>query len=246
VRTHLRLIALLVPFVTTTLPAPAAAQWYYPPESHLRINVKPKAALVYVDGYFAGRVDEFDGALQRLHVTPGHHDLTIYLEGYRSLKQQLYLSPNATRTISGALEKLGPGEAPEPEPKPTESQRLEQPPDEAYRQPPLPPPPSRRRPLPPRPPGPSDQPPYPPEPRTAPAEPSRFAALSLRVEPGGSVVHVDGDRWDGPSGDERLIIQVPEGHHTIEVERSGYEPFKTELDARGGETVPISVNLRKR
>jgi hypothetical protein len=246
VRTQLRLITLPFLFVATTLPVSAAAQWYYPSESHLRINVKPREALVYVDGYFAGKVDDFDGALQRLHVPPGRHELTIYLEGYRSLKQQLYLSPEATRTITGSLEKLAPGEAQEPEPKPTEADRLEPPPDQTSRQPPSPP---QRRPLPPRAPGGSERPPYPPEPRTAPpapTQPSRFAALSIRVEPDGAVIRIDGERWDGPSGDERLIIQVPEGHHTIQVERTGYEPFTTEIDARGGETVPLTISLTRR
>jgi hypothetical protein len=240
VRRHLRVIAVLLPLLAASLPVPALAQWGYPPESNLRITVKPKDASVYVDGYFAGKVDDFDGALQRLHVTPGQHELVIYLEGYRSLKKQLYLSPNATRTIAGALEKLSPGESPEPEPRPTEPERVEPPPEDTYRQPP---PPPQRRPGPPRTPS---QPPPEPAPRSAPAGPSQFAALSMRVEPDGVVIRVDGERWEGPSGDERLIIQVHEGHHVIEAERDGYERFTTDVDVRAGETVPISINLRKR
>ena len=46
--------------------------------------------------------------------------------------------------------------------------------------------------------------------------------------------------------DERLIVQVAEGHHTIEVERDGYERFTTELDVRPGETTPVNINLRRR
>jgi len=240
VRTHLRVIAILVPLLASSLAVPAAAQWYYPPESNLRITVKPREASVYVDGYFAGKVDDFDGALQRLHVTPGHHELVIYLEGYRSLKQQLYLSPNATRTIAGALEKLAAGEAPEPEPRPTEPERVENPPEDTYRQPP--PPPQRRA----GPPRPANQPPPEPAPRSAPGEPSQFAALSLRVEPDGVVIRVDGERWEGPSGDERLIVQVHEGHHVIEAERDGYERFTTDVDVRAGETVPVTITLKKR
>ena len=86
-RTHLRIVAVLLPLVVTALPSPALAQWGYPAESNLRINVKPREASVYVDGYFAGKVDDFDGVLQRLHVTPGRHELIIYLDGYRSLKE---------------------------------------------------------------------------------------------------------------------------------------------------------------
>jgi PEGA domain-containing protein len=218
----------------------AVAQWYYPAESNLRINVKPREASVYVDGYYAGIVDDFDGQLQRLHVTPGHHELVIYLKGYHSLKQELYLSPNATRTIAGTLEKLAPGDPPEAEPRPTEPERLEAPPEDAYRQPP---PPPQRRPLPPRP---TNQPPTEPAPRSAPAEPSQFGALSLRVEPGGVAIRVDGERWEGPSGDERLIVQVHEGHHVIEADREGYERYTTDVEVHAGETVPISITLKKR
>ena len=114
------------------VPALAGAQFRYPPyppypyyayaasESDVRILVKPKEAAVYVDGYFAGKVEEFDGAFQRLHVTPGAHEITIYLEGYRSLREKLYLSPRSSRKIEGTLERLAPGEQNEPLPTPAE------------------------------------------------------------------------------------------------------------------------------
>src|SRR3954466_1797342 len=83
VRLPMRLAVLALPFLAigpgTT---PASAQFQYPPypgyrlampESDLRFEVKPKEASVYIDGYFAGKVDEFDGTFQRLHVTPGEH-----------------------------------------------------------------------------------------------------------------------------------------------------------------------------
>ena len=239
-RTHLRIVGVLLPLILTALPIPVAAQWGYPAESNLRIAVKPREASVYVDGYFAGKVDDFDGVLQRLHVTAGHHELVIYLEGYRSIKQQLYLGANATRTITGTLEKLAPGETPEPEPRPSETeQRYEPPPDETYRQAP---PPPQRRPGPPRPAGQSRPEPAP---RAGDGATSDSAALSLRVEPDRVVIRVDGERWDGPSGDERLIVQVHEGHHVIEAERDGYERFTTEVNVRAGETVPISISLKK-
>ncbi len=48
----------------------------------VRLEVKPREAEVYVDGYRAGVVDDFDGIFQRLRLRPGEHDLTIYLAGY--------------------------------------------------------------------------------------------------------------------------------------------------------------------
>lgn len=243
-----QLVALLVPISAVLFPTPSAAQWRYPPgypgypayryarpESNLRINVKPKEASVYVDGYFAGKVEDFDGRFQRLHVLPGQHEIVVYLEGYRSLKRQLYLSPDATRTIEGSLERLRAGEAPEPEPVPSDRDRLE-PDDEEQPLPPLRPPMPRR--------GRQDAPPE--RPRGAQGEASRFATLSIQVRPGGGTIRIDGERWDGPSGDERLIVQVTEGRHLIEVDREGYEHFSTEIDARRGDTTPITINLRRR
>jgi hypothetical protein len=206
--------------------------------------VKPPEASVYVDGYFAGKVQEFDGKLQRLHLLPGQHEIVVYLAGYRSLKQQLYLGPNATRTIEGTLEKLGAGEEQEPEPKPSERPRVEPPPpDENY--PPQPPP--QRGPMSRRPPPPVPQEPPPAPPRAAEEEPSPFATLAFRVEPAGATIRIDGkQQWEGPTGDDRLIIQVSEGHHMIDVERNGYEPYSTDVDVRRGETRPVTVTLRKR
>jgi hypothetical protein len=253
VRTKVQLIALFIPLAALAVPTSAAAQWRYPPmyppypayrygepESHLRVNVKPKEAAVYVDGYFAGKVEEFDGRLQRLHVLPGEHEVTVYLEGYRSLTQRLYLSPDSTRTIDGSLEKLGAGEAQEPQPAPAERDRdrdRTEPRDEGYRTPPQRGPGPRRG---------AEQPPVRRAPRAAQGD-SRFASLSIRVQPGGSVVRIDGERWDGPAGgDERLIVQVTEGRHVIEVERDGYEPFTTEVDVRRGDTEPVNISLRRR
>lgn len=252
-RNRFQLVGVLLSLSSLALPTSAAAQWRYPPiyqpyryaeaESHLRLNVKPKQADVYVDGFFAGKVQEFDGRLQRLHVTPGQHEIVIYLEGYRSLRQRLYLSPNVTRTLDGSLERLRDGELQEPQPVPSARDREEMDePDDAYRRPPARGPVGRRAPL--DPPVPRRRLPTenPPEARSA----SRYASLSVRVQPGGAVIRVDGERWDSPSGDDRLIIQVAEGRHLIEVERDGYEPFRREYDVRAGETTPINISLRRR
>lgn len=208
-------------------------------ESNLRLAVTPREAHVYVDGYLAGTVDEFDGVLQRLHVTPGEHEITFYLQGYRTLRQRLYLSPNVTRKISETLERLAPGEAtgPPPEPLPEEPP----PPPDPTRGPP------RREPFPrgggqppPRRPAPPDTPPVPP----APSESVRGGSIVLRVQPSGADVAIDNEHWDGPaSGNDRLVIQVSEGRHRVEVRKDGYRPFSTEIDINRGESLPVNVSL---
>ena len=220
-------------------PTTAHAQFGYPvlypyggywhgPESNLRLEVTPKEAGVYVDGYFAGTVDEFDGTFQRLHVLPGEHEIVIYLDGYRSIRERLYLSPNATRKIVGMLSRLAPGEAPEPAPQPTE--------------PPVPAagsPGPRPMPRPGMPPLPLD-----PAPGAA-ARPrdAQGATLIIRVQPAGADVLIDGESWRGPDGDDRLVVQVTDGRHQIEVRKEGYQPFTTDVDVRGGESLPVNVSL---
>ena len=44
---------------------------YYDPSADLRLQVTPRTAEVYVDGYLVGTVDDFDGVFQRVHM-PDH------------------------------------------------------------------------------------------------------------------------------------------------------------------------------
>jgi hypothetical protein len=221
----------------------ALAQVYYPPvpywvagpESNLRLAVTPREAMVYVDGYLAGIVDNFDGVFQRLHVMPGQHEITFYLEGYRTIRQRLYLGPNAGRTISVTMEKLGAGEATEPPPAPSAPQaesdrepRADRPPDPGGRRPP------ERRETPPR-----DQP--------APlaGQPARGGTLVLRVQPGDADILIDGELSRGPAGDERLVVQVLEGRHRVEIRKDGYVTFSGEVEVKAGDSQPVNVSLAR-
>src|SRR5688572_17095937 len=60
-------------------PYPYPYRRYYYDSSAARIQVEPRHAEVFIDGYFVGLVDDFDGWAQRLNVAPGEHELTIYL-----------------------------------------------------------------------------------------------------------------------------------------------------------------------
>src|SRR5690242_1834107 len=115
-------------FVALALAASASAQVVvpFPPyryagsiDSSVRIEVTPKTAQVFVDGYYAGIVDDFDGAFQRLHVQPGQHEITIYEEGFRTIRQNVYLMPDKTFHIKMKMEPLSPGETAERAPTPT-------------------------------------------------------------------------------------------------------------------------------
>jgi hypothetical protein len=88
-----------------------------------RIQVTPKDAEVYVDGYRAGRVDDFDGTFQRLNVRPGPHEITVYRPGYRTLSERVYIGEGSTMKLKQSLEKLAPGETSTPPPAPARERR---------------------------------------------------------------------------------------------------------------------------
>ena len=80
----------------------------------IRTQVTPKDAEIYVDGYYAGTADDFDGIFQRLHTEAGGHSITIQLDGYRTVTQNVYVSPRSTTDVKLSLEKLAPGEVTAP------------------------------------------------------------------------------------------------------------------------------------
>lgn len=77
------------------VPAPVyGAPVYY---GDVRLRVKPREAQVFVDGYYAGIVDDFDGAFQRLTLTVGPHDIDI--EGAGLEPQVFHVMVDPSRTI---------------------------------------------------------------------------------------------------------------------------------------------------
>jgi PEGA domain-containing protein len=199
-----------------------------------RIEVKPREAEVYVDGHLVGRVDDFDGWLQRLHVAPGEHELQIYLPGHRTLRENVLFRPGATLKISGALEPLPPGTPDElrPTPKPsTERPRRgadEYGPDAGPRYPPPGPPRDRGR-------------------ESAPDQTSaeNFGSVAIRVQPANAEIVIDGDRWESPASGQRLVVQLAEGPHRIEIRLGGYRTYSGTIRVRRGETTPLNVSLTR-
>ncbi len=72
-------------------------------ESGLKLKVKPNHAQVFVDGYFAGQVDEFDGAFQRLPIAAGTHRIEVRAEGYETLAFDVHIEPFQTVTHRAEL-----------------------------------------------------------------------------------------------------------------------------------------------
>jgi PEGA domain len=85
---------------------PVYAGGGYGYDGALRLKVKPRDAAVYVDGYFAGRVDDFDGVFQRLKIESGPHHVELRLDGYEPLTVDVRIDPDRTVTYTGELKKL--------------------------------------------------------------------------------------------------------------------------------------------
>jgi len=85
----------------------------------LKTDITPKQTEVYVDGYYAGVADDFDGAFQHLYTSLGGHAVTLRLEGYRTVTRNIYVRPNSTYKLKETMEKLAPGEVSEPVPAQT-------------------------------------------------------------------------------------------------------------------------------
>ena len=221
-------------------------RYSYDPGSAVRLEVEPKDAEVYVDGYYAGIVDDFDGVFQRLRLPPGQHDLTLYREGLRTVHQTMYLTVDSTFKVKYKMEPLAAGDVaearPTPPPPPPAQAGAGQP-GFPQQGPPQQGPPQqgpRRGPFGPRPLPPPNQG----NPRGS--EASAYGTLSIRIQPSDATVVVDGERWEGPQGQDRLVVEVAEGTHRVQIQKDGFESFSTDVTIRRGETTPLNVSLRTR
>jgi hypothetical protein len=226
----------------------------------LRLQITPKQAEVFVDGYRAGTVSQFNGIFHRLHVRPGGHDLVVYLPGYRTFEEHVYASPASSQSIKMTLEPLAPGEGMAPPPEPTapppsapgygrgNGMRMMPPvqltPGGGSMQPQGPPPPPTEPTLPPPPPL-NELPPPPPQP----TDPSAYGTLALRVQPSGgpgTLILIDGERWATRSTTDQLLVRLAEGKHHVEIRQPGFAAFITDVDIRRGDSTPLNVNLVRR
>jgi hypothetical protein len=195
---------------------------YYPifqERAGARLQVTPKETAVYVDGFYAGIVDDFDGFFQRLVLPPGGHELVFYLEHYRTEHRRVYFAPGATFKLQMAMVPLAAGIASEqpwlaPQPPP--------PPEGSYIGP--------KTPL--------DRLATP----TPPVEPAAQGTLSMRVDPKDAFLTIDGRLWQTSDGG-RYVIDLPVGPHRIEATKAGYRTYTLEIVVHDGETATLNITL---
>jgi len=89
-------------------PYPYAGSYAYPANggygygeaySGVRIQGAPPNAEVFVDGDNVGIVDDFDGATQRLELTPGAHSIEIRAPGMATMAYDVNTQPGRTVTL---------------------------------------------------------------------------------------------------------------------------------------------------
>ena len=69
----------------------------------LRLKLKPREAQVFVDGYFVGVVDSFDGVFQKLQLDGGGHQVEVKADGYEPLQFDVLITPGETVTYKGEM-----------------------------------------------------------------------------------------------------------------------------------------------
>ena len=69
----------------------------------VRLKVEPKDAEVYVDGYYAGIVDDFDGTWQQLRLDDGGHRIEVRKPGLTTLTFDVMVQPGRTITYRGEM-----------------------------------------------------------------------------------------------------------------------------------------------
>ena len=205
-------------------PYPYPAYWDY--GGSARIQIQPRQAEVFIDGHFVGTVDDFDGWAQRLNVAPGEHELTVFLKGYQTYRENVLFRPGATLRVEHVMQPLAAGQPEDARPVPSRTPRSRSssdayPPRDVQRQPDVRVPSPRRG-----------------------AESGEYGSLSMRVQPLDAEVIVDGEPWRSPEAGS-LTLQLADGLHRVTVRKDGYRVYNAEVRVRRGEATSLNVSLSR-
>jgi hypothetical protein len=185
----------------------------------IRTLVDPERTKVYVDGYYAGTVDDFDGMFQRLYVAPGRHDISFKLDGYRTHVVKVFVTADHTVKIRHDMAK-GMGEdsvedltgGRQDEPYRMSADRPDR--DDA----------AMRR-----------------EDERRDARDS--GTLRLEVQPSDASIYVDGEFYGNARRSSSLTLAP--GRHRIEVVRPGYRTVEREIEVRPGRSESVAIDLER-
>ena len=186
----------------------------------LDMNVKPNRAEVWVDGRYVADARELDGDPSYLWLKQGTHHIVVYKSGYRSYERDVDVHVGVIRELKAVLEK-GESQPPVPAPPAPPVARGEAPPPQSAE--------PRGEALPPR--------------VEAEPEAGPHGYVTLRVQPVDATVYVDG-QYRGTARDLRRL-QLPAGHHRVEIVRPGYLALEKEVDLGADRTVDLDLSLER-
>jgi hypothetical protein len=202
----------------------------------LRLLVEPNQARVYVDGYYAGIVDDFDGLFQRLNISPGRHEIMFKLDGFRTYRVRVYVPLDQTvkihyRMVPGSGAEVDEATAGVPGEDPRYDSRYDPRGDDRY---------DSRDPRDSRDEGRYDA--------RAPRDDERadsgeMGTLRCDVQPPDASVYVDGS-FRG-AGRQIRALSLPAGRHRIEIVRPGFRTVEREVEIRPGHTTDLGVDLER-
>ena len=193
----------------------------YRDSGSVRLLVDPERTRVYVDGYYAGIVDDFDGVLQRLNIPPGRHEITLRLEGYRTQNFRVYVPVDDTIKIHYDMVH-GAGEA-------TSEEFAGRPGDDYARVEDMG---DRDRGRDDRRYGRDDR-----------RDDGDSAGVRIQVSPRDASVYVDGE-FRG-SGRDATSLRLRPGRHRIEIVRPGFRTLEREIDVQAGRSADLEFDLEK-
>ena len=187
----------------------------YDPTGAVRVLVDPKETKVFVDGYYAGIADDFDGIFQRLYLPPGRHEIALKLEGHKTHRVQIYSARGHTiklhhdmaqgegedepEDMAGAMGEEGDlAEANAREGQETLAREV--------------------------------------------ARKGGLGTLRLSVSPQDAAVYVNGEFWGNGIRED---LKLPAGRHEIAVVRPGFQSFERQVEIRADDTVDLDIDLKK-
>jgi hypothetical protein len=75
------------------------------PLGGVQLDIEPRRALVYVDGWYVGVIDQFSGYYRHLDVGAGTHTFEIVAPDYEPLLFEMAISPGRTTTYRASLQR---------------------------------------------------------------------------------------------------------------------------------------------
>jgi hypothetical protein len=187
----------------------------------VRLLVDPTDTKVYVDGNYAGTVEDFNGMSSRLILAEGRHEVTLKLDGFTTKRFEVFVTPGEILKIRYDMVK-GSGEDPNKEVvgQPRQAYRDED--DRSSR---------------------DDR--FSRDDRSSRDErslrSSRMGTLRLEVHPDDASVYVDGEF----KGSGAQTLELPVGRHRVEVVRPGYRTESEDVNIREEEPADLGLSLER-